>query len=44
MVRDDDWYDDPLDEETDDTYDISFYDDVPLYDEDGNEISDDDLL
>ena len=44
MVRDDDWYDDPLDEETDDTYDISFYDDVPLYDEDGNEILDDDLL
>lgn len=45
MVYDDDWYDKPLDDETDDdAYDVSFYDDVPPYDEDGNEILDDDFF
>lgn len=42
MVHDDDWYDDPLDDEVDSITNTAY--DVPLYDEDGNEISDDDLL
>ena len=42
MVYDDDWYDDSLDDESDSIVDTAY--DVPLYDEDGNEISDYDLL
>ena len=42
MVYDDDWYDDSLDDESDSIVDTTY--DVPLYDEDGNEIPDDDLL
>ncbi len=42
MVHDDDWYDDPLDDEVDSITNTAY--DVPLYDEDGNEIPDDDLI